>query len=77
MVEENDMTKELTLEQADILIDRLVDLEVEEILADRDKIMEIVYDYVGRKYEDMDLDEVRELAEYHKVLEVLEYVKEQ
>ena len=76
MVEENDMTKELTLEQADILIDRLVDLEVEEILADRDKIMEIVYDYVGRKYEDMDLDEVRELAEYHKVLEVLEYVKE-
>ena len=70
------MTKELTLEQADILIDRLVDLEVEEILADRDKIMEIVYDYVGRKYEDMDLDEVRELAEYHKVLEVLEYVKE-
>ena len=53
------MTKELTLEQADILIDRLVDLEVEEILADRDKIMEIVYDYVGRKYEDMDLDEVR------------------
>ena len=70
------MAKELTLEQADILIDRLVDLEVEEILADRDKIMEIVYDYVGRKYEDMDLDEVRELAEYHKVLEVLEYVKE-
>ena len=76
MIKESDMTKELTLEQADLLIDRLVDLEVEEILADRDKIMEIVYDYVGRKYEDMDLDEVRELAEYHKVLEVLEYVKE-
>ena len=76
MIKESDMTKELTLEQADLLIDRLVDVEVEEILADRDKIMEIVYDYVGRKYEDMDLDEVRELAEYHGIIENLEYVKE-
>ena len=77
MIKENEMTKELTLEQADILIDRLVDLEVEEILGDNDKLMEIVYDYVGRKYEDMDLDEVRELAEYHGIIENLEYVNEE
>ena len=76
MVEENDMTKKLTLEQADILVDRLIDLEVEEILADRDKIMEIVYDYVGRKYEDMGLDEIRDVAELSGIIEALEYVKE-
>lgn len=76
MVKENDMTKKLTLEQADILVDRLIDLEVEEILADRDKIMEIVYDYVGRKYEDMGLDEIRDVAELSGIIEELEYVKE-
>lgn len=76
MVKENDMTKKLTLEQADILVDRLIDLEVEEILADRDKIMEIVYDYVGRKYEDMGLDEIRDVAELSGIIEALEYVKE-
>lgn len=70
------MTKKLTLEQADILVDRLIDLEVEEILADRDKIMEIVYDYVGRKYEDMGLDEIRDVAELSGIIEALEYVKE-
>ena len=70
------MTKKLTLEQADILVDRLIDLEVEEILADRDKIMEIVYDYVGRKYEDMGLDEIRDVAELSGIIEELEYVKE-
>ena len=76
MIKENEMNKKLTLNEADLVIDRLVELEVEEILADRDKIMEIVYDYVGRKYKDMGLEEVRELAEYHSIIENLEYDEE-
>lgn len=71
------MTKELTLEQADILIDRLVDLEVEELLGDNDKLMEIVYDYVGRKYEDMSLQDIRDAAEYYGIIEELKPVNEE
>ena len=71
------MAKELTLEQADILIDRLVDLEVEEIMNDRDALLELVINEIRGRYESMDLEEVLELAEYHHVIEDLEYVKEQ
>ena len=71
------MTKKLTLNEADLVIDRLVELEVEEILADRDKIMETVYDYVGRKYEDMSLQDIRDAAEYYGIIEELNPVNEE
>ena len=71
------MAKELTLEQADFLIDRLVDIEVEEIMNDRDALLELVINEIRGRYESMDLEEVLELAEYHHVIEDLEYVKEQ
>ena len=71
------MAKELTLEQTDFLIDRLVDLEVEEIMNDRDALLELVINEIRGRYESMDLEEVLELAEYHHVIEDLEYVKEQ
>lgn len=71
------MTKKLTLNEADLVIDRLVELEVEEILADRDKIMETVYDYVGRKYEDMSLQDIRDAAEYYGIIEELKPVNEE
>ena len=71
------MAKELTLEQADILIDRLVDIEVEEIMNDRDALLELVINEIRGRYESMGLEEVLELAEYHHVIEDLEYVKEQ
>ena len=77
MIKENEMHKKLTLNEADLVIDRLVDLEVEEILADRDKIMEVVYDYVGRKYEDMSLQDIRDAAEYYGIIEELTPVNEE
>jgi hypothetical protein len=69
------MDKELTLEQADILIDRLVELEVEALLNDRNALLELVYTEIRGRYESMGLEEVREMAEYHGVIEQLEYVE--
>ena len=69
------MTKEMTLEYADTLIDRLVELEAEALLNDRNALIELVYTEVRGRYESMDLEEVREMAEYHGIIETLTEVK--
>lgn len=61
------MTKELTADQLETLRDKLMDLEIESIMDDKDKLLALVYDHVVSNYENMDEVEILEMAEYYGV----------
>ena len=61
------MTKELTVDQLETLRDKLMDLEIESIMDDKDKLLALVYDHVVSNYENMDEVEILEMAEYYGV----------
>lgn len=65
------MDKELTLEQADILVDRLVELEAKALLNDRNALLELVYTEIRGRYDSMSLEEIRALAEIAGLLDRL------
>ena len=54
------------------LFNRLVDLQFNSIMADRDQIAEIVFEHVSGQLESMGYEELEELAEYHGIVADLE-----
>ena len=64
---ENEMTKELTADQLETLRDKLMDLEIESIMDDKDKLLALVYEHVVGNYENKDEVEILEMAEYYGV----------
>jgi hypothetical protein len=76
MIKERDVNKELTLELAEVLVDRLVEMEAEDLLEDRNALIELVYTEIRGRYDSMSLEEIREAAEDAGILEQLERVEE-
>jgi hypothetical protein len=70
------MSKELTLEQADILSERLVELEAKALLNDRNALIELVYTEIRGRYDSMSLEEIRELAEIAGIIDRFGRVEE-
>jgi hypothetical protein len=69
------MSKELSYEDTQILVDRMIDLEAEAMLNDRSILVAMVRGYLGEKYSNMTPQEIFEEAEYHGVIEYLTEVK--
>lgn len=51
----------------DTLLQKMIDLEFESVMDDRNEIIDIVYNTVMSRVENMDPDELMELAEYHGI----------
>ena len=60
-------TKTLTLEQMDAIEDIVIMREIDELLSDKNRLLELVADHVRNEITNYGVEQLLDLAEYHGV----------
>lgn len=60
-------TKTLTLEQIDTIEDIVIMHEINELLSDRNRLLELVADYVRNQITNYSAEQLLDLADYHGI----------